>query len=400
MNNLSFVFKSAFFDFSRNKGRTFLTSLGILIGVLAVLLLMALGYGLRKYISNQLDSLGANLVYVMPGNKKAIAQGAGMVGGIKFDDKDIQKIKRLSGISVIVGVFAKPGAEVEAEGKSEIVEMIASTADINSIMNIEIEQGRLIEEKDCIKRQKNMVISPRVAEKLFGSIYNALGKNIYIENQGFKVIGVYKSKGGGGLGGSDMDSHVFVPAASVYSFNPDKKYYGIYLRGESKEIIPQLKKDIEEVLLRRYEEKQFSVVDQAEIMETISTIFNMINLVLVAIAGISLLVGGIGIMNIMYVTVTERIREIGIRRALGAHRTDILSQFLIESVFLSLFGGIAGLILAFVIVHFVQSVFPAYIDVVSVILSLGVSSAIGIIFGVFPAKKAADLIPIDAIRYE
>ena len=400
MRYLSFILKAAMFDFSRNKGRTFLTSLGILIGVLAVILLMALGYGLQKYISDQLDSLGGNLVMVMPGNKKTVMQGGGMVGGIKFDEKDLQKVKRIPGVSVIVGVFAKPGVEVEAEGKSEISEMIASNADINRIMNLEVETGRLIEDKDCIKKQKNLVMGPTLAKNLFGSVYSAVGRTVDIEGQSFKVIGVYKSKGGGGLGGSGMDEHVFIPASSAYSFNPDKKYYGLYLKADTKDRIPQLKKDIEEVLLRRYEEKQFAVVDQAEIMETISTIFNVLNVVLVAIAGISLLVGGIGIMNIMYVTVSERIREIGIRRALGAQRKDILSMFLIESIFLSLFGGLFAVLIAYIIVHFVQSIFPAYISLLSVILALGVSSAIGIIFGVFPAKKAADLIPIDAIHYE
>jgi len=289
---------------------------------------------------------------------------------------------------------------MEANGNSETGELIASTDEINIVMNLQLEEGRLLEHRDNDKRAKTIVISPKIAEKLFDNQRNALGKTITIEGQNFKVIGIYKSKGGGGLGGSDMDSHVFVSNAAAYVFNTEKKYFAIYAKAESKDLIDRVKKDIKTSLLKRYDEKQFSVVDQAEIMGTINQIFNVLNTVLVAIAAISLVVGGIGIMNIMYVTVSERIREIGIRRALGAQSKDILYQFLIESVLLSIFGGIFGLGLAYGIVYLLQSLFPAYIDLISIILSLGVSSVIGIVFGVFPAKKAADLSPIDAIRYE
>lgn len=395
-----FIVRSAIHDFTRNKGRTFLTSLGILIGVMAVVLLMALGLGLRKYISDQFDSLGANLIYIMPGSIKSMASGSGMVGGIKFDDKDVRKVSRLVGVDAVAPVFAKPGSEIEANGKSEVVELVASNEDINEIMNLQLEEGRLIMKKDRERHTKGIVISPKIAEKLFMTVIDSIGKSVNIEGQTFKVIGVYKSKGGGGLGGSDMDSHVFTSLNSVYTFNPDKKYYALYLKASSKEAIPSLKEEAKAVLLKRYEEKQFSVVDQSEIMGTVTAIFSVINTILVAIAAISLVVGGIGIMNIMYVTVSERIREIGIRRAMGALKTDILYQFLTESVLLSLLGGLLGIGISYVIVYFIQSVFPAYIDAMSVMLSIGVSTIIGVVFGVFPAKKAADLSPIDAIRYE
>lgn len=400
MNYISFLIRSAFVDFSRNKGRTILTSLGILIGVMAVVLLMALGLGLRKYISDQFDSLGANLVYVLPGNKKAITSGAGMIGGIKFDDKDVLKVKKVPGVQEVAPVFSKSGTEIEANGQSEIVEMVASNEEINSIMNLQIEEGRLLERKDVEKHYKGIVISPKITIKLFKRNIDALGKPVTIEGQVFKVIGIYKSKGGGGLGGSDMDSHVFVANSAIISFNPDKKYYGLYIKAQSKDVIPQLKTDLQSVLLKRYEEKQFSVVDQSEIMSTVSSIFDIINVILVSIAAISLVVGGIGIMNVMYITVSERIREIGIRRALGAQKNDILYQFLVQSVLLSVLGGALGIGISYAIVSALQSLFPAYIDIMSVSLALSVSSVIGVLFGVFPAKKAADLAPIDAIRYE
>ncbi|NTU74366.1 FtsX-like permease family protein, partial [Candidatus Roizmanbacteria bacterium] len=160
------------------------------------------------------------------------------------------------------------------------------------------------------------------------------------------------------------------------------------------------KTEITNILLKRYKADDFSLIEQTEILNAVSSIFSILNTVLIAIAAISLVVGGIGIMNIMYVTVSERIREIGIRRALGARRFDILAQFMIESVILSLFGGVLGLVFSYLIVLLIQSVFPAYIDLQSVILALGVSSIIGVVFGVLPAKKASDLSPMEAIRYE
>lgn len=393
---LIFTVKSAFFDFSRSKGRTFLTSLGILIGVMAVVLLMALGLGLKRYIEQQFESLGANLLYVMPGNKNTITRGGGFVGGIKFDEKDVNTIKKVKGITFIAPGFAKAGATIEANGKTEIAEIVGSSEQVVQIFNLEIEYGRLIEKKDIQKGAKVVLLSKTLVEKLFDSAEESVGKNITMENQNFKIIGIIKSKGGGG----GLDDHVYIPYKATYSFNTDKKFHAIYFKAENKEAIPQIKEEVQRLLERRYDKDDFSVLEQKEIMDTISSIFSIINMVLVAIAAISLVVGGIGIMNIMYVTVTERIREIGIRRALGAKKNDILAQFLTESVILSLLGGILGLAVSYVIVFSLQSLFPAYIDAQSVALALGVSSAIGIIFGVFPAKKAADLTPMDAIRYE
>lgn len=399
-NYFLFLIKSAIVDFGRNKGRTFLTSLGILIGVMAVVLLTAFGLGLKKYIENQFNSLGANLVYVMPGNKNSITRGGGMVGGIKFDEKDVRNLKRIKVISNIAPAFAKAGVTISANGKIEVAEILASTEEISSVMNLEVQSGRLLEKKDIQKGNKIAMIHASKAEKLFSTVDEALGKNVMLEKQSFKIIGILKSKGGGGLGGGGLDDHVYISYKAAYSFNPEKKFFAIYLKAEDKEAVAQMKSEVEVVLSKRYDKEDFSVLEQTEILDTIGSIFSIINTVLIAIAAISLIVGGIGIMNIMYVTVTERIKEIGIRRALGARSNDILWQFLVESVILSVFGGLLGLGLSYLIVFAIQSLFPAYIDLQSVILALGVSSFIGIVFGVFPAKKAADLSPIDAIRYE
>lgn len=400
MNNYFIsILKAALDDFSHNKGRTLLTSLGILIGVMAVILLLAFGLGLKQYINNQFESLGANLIMVIPGSKQTALQG-GFVGGIRFDERDVSKIKRIKTVKYVTGAFAKPGSKIRANGKTEITEIIAANEEIINVMNLEIEQGRLMEKKDVQKGDKVIMLYTPLVEKLFGTVENIVGQNVVIEKQTYKIIGILKSKGGGGLGGTNIDHQVFIPFKASFAFNADKKFFGIYLKATGKETVSETKLEIEKVLNKRYDKDEFSVLEQKEIMDTISSIFNIINTVLVAIAAISLVVGGIGIMNIMYVTVTERIREIGIRRALGARRNDILFHFLIESIILSLIGGILGLLISMLIVFLIQKLFPAYIDLGTVLLALGVSSMIGVVFGVFPAKKAADLSPIDAIRYE
>jgi putative ABC transport system permease protein len=195
---------------------------------------------------------------------------------------------------------------------------------------------------------------------------------------------VLKAKGGG-LGGNDLDANVYIPYKSAYSFNTDKKFYAIYLKTETKEDITRVKNQVEQILLKRYDKDDFTVIEQSELVNTITSIFNIVNIVLVAIAAISLLVGGIGIMNIMYVTVTERIKEIGIRRALGARKKDILFQFLIESIILSLLGGIVGLGLSFIIVFLIQSIFPAYINLESM-FCVGIS-LMGLFLAFFRQKK-------------
>ncbi len=401
MSYFIFIIKSAIFDFSRNKGRTFLTSLGILIGVMAVVLLMAFGLGLRKYINDQFESLGTNLLRILPGK---ILQGGSFrsgssLGSIRFDEKDILKLQRVKEAQYVLPVFTK-SINVSALGNIESGDLYSSTADIFAALNLKAQYGEVYTKNDVDKRSKVVVLGPKIAQKIFTNSADAVGRFVKLEKQSYKVIGVLEAKGGGGFGGPDLDSFVYMPYKTAYVFNTDKKFFVIIVKAESGANLSTVKTELINVLLKRYEEDDFSVVEQTEILGAISSIFSILNLVLVAIAAISLIVGGIGIMNIMYVTVTERIKEIGIRRALGARKKDILWQFLIESVILSLLGGFLGLLISFIIVLFIQKLFPAYIDAQSVGLALGVSSLIGIVFGVFPAKKAADLSPIDAIRYE
>lgn len=401
MEYLFFILKSAIEDFRRNKVRTFLTSLGILIGVSSVVLLMAFGLGLKKYIQNQFESLGTNLIIVLPGKffqNGQFRQGPG-VAGARFDDKDIVTLKRINTAQNVVPVFTKT-VTLKGPVDSDLSDMFASNSEIFPARNLEAEVGRVFNKNDVEKRNKVAVLGPKIADKLFGDKSKALGKVVKLENQGFSVIGILKSKGGGGFGGPDFDSFTYVPNTSALSFNPDKKYFAMYVKAINGDVIAQTKTDIKALLLKRYKEDDFSIAEQTEILNAVSSIFAILNTVLIAIAAISLIVGGIGIMNIMFVSVVERIKEIGIRRAVGATKRNILFQFLTEAVILSVLGGLLGLLFSYAVVLLIQHVFPAYINLTTVGIALGVSSAIGIIFGVFPAKRAADLSPIEAIRYE
>lgn len=395
------LLKFAFADFTRNKTRTLLTSLGITIGVFSVVLLIALGLGLKNFISNQFESLGANLVMVMPGNAFSQESGGNMRSmgtsfmGITFDEQDYLALKRINNIDYLTPLFYKSGV-VEGNGQRKTGSIEGANEDIFRLMNLEILVGDPFTKADVQSRSKKTVIGYGLAESLFYDPKDALGKSVDVDNQRFKVIGVAKKKGD-----PDVDDSIIFPYKTTFgTLNPNKTFHAIYAGINSKDKVAEVKEQMKEVLLKKYKKDEFSVVEQTEILNTINQIFTVINAVLVAIGSISLLVGGIGIMNIMYATVTERTKEVGIRRAIGATQKDILMQFLAEAVTLSVLGGILGLLLAIVVVLIIRIFFPASINVFSVIITFAISSGIGVVFGVFPARRAAKLPPIEAIRYE
>lgn len=402
MNRIEFVHlaKAAIEDFRRSKVRTALTSLGIMIGVLSVVLLISLGLGLKNYIQDQFSSMGANLVLVLPGSGFGTGGGGslggqGLIGGIHFDERDVASLKRVPELKYVMPVFMK-ATNVEANGKKNFGEILAINEEGFKLMNLEPEAGQVFGKSDVAAGTKIAVLGNNTATKLYGGSEAAVGKTVRFEGLRYKVIGVAKKKGD-----TEPDNAVFIPYRSTFgNINPNKTFFGIYLGVEDQNMIASAKKKVTDTLLRRYKKDDFSVTEQSELLSSINQIFGIINSVLVAIGSISLLVGGIGIMNIMYATVTERTKEVGIRRAVGATKSDILWQFLTESTILSLFGGVLGLLLAAIIVLIVRFFFPASINLFAVFVTLGISSAIGIFFGIYPARRAARLPPIEAIRYE
>lgn len=399
-NGINHLIRTALSDFRRNKVRTILTSLGIMIGVLSVVMLIALGLGLRNYLKQQFESLGSNLVMIMPGSGFGGEGGfggsfGGLAGGIKFDEKDVRSLARIGGVEYSIPAFFKT-VMIETGDQEEFGYAFGTNEEIFPLMNLNAQAGELFTKSDVSGRSKNVVLGKTIAEDLFDSPEDAVGKTIRVSDQRFKIIGVAEASSD-----PEMDRSVMIPYTTTFGgLNPDKNFVMIYLGVEDEEDVSFVKEKTKDTLLKRYNEDDFSVTEQEDLLETINQIFNILNGVLVAIGSISLIVGGVGIMNIMYASVTERTKEIGIRRAVGATESDILRQFLTESVMLSVFGGVFGLLLATLIVAGIKVFFPAAINLTAVILSLVVSTAIGVFFGVFPARRAAKLPPIEAIRYE
>lgn len=404
-NGTYHLIKSAIADFKRNKMRTFLTSLGITIGVMSVVMLIALGLGLKNYISEQFEGLGANLVMVMGGSGFGVGGGdegggfngpAGMFGStVEFDERDVSSLKRIQEIEYVVPVYFK-SLTIEVEENEETGYIMGVNEEFFDLMNSEMLEGSVFDKSDLQGRTKVAVLGYSLSENLFGEAGDGAGRTIRVDNMRLKVIGVLEK-----TGDREMDKAAIIPYTTTFaSLNPDKTFWSIYLGVSSEDDVETASAKAEETLLRRYKVDEFSITEQSEILSTVNQIFAVLNAILVAIGSISLLVGGIGIMNIMYATVTERTKEIGIRRAIGATKKDILVQFLAESVVLSVMGGLIGLLLSILIVLAIRIFFPAAINTLAVVIAFGVSSFIGVFFGVFPAKRAADLPPIVAIKYE
>lgn len=392
-----FQFKTALDNFRRNKTRMVLASLGIMIGVLSVVMLIALGLGLKNYIQGQFEDLGANLVIVLPGSgfSQGTAGFTGLAGGISFDEKDVVELSKISEFDYVAPVFMKT-ASVEARGEEELGYIIGSNEDYFELSNLKPLVGENLTASDIERKSKHVVLGYLLSEKLFGAAENGLGQTVKVSNQRYKVVGVTEKKGD-----NEVDNSVVMSYKTTYgSLNPDKKFFTIYMGVTDDQLVETAKEKAKAALLDRYDEDDFSISEQSEILSIINNIFGIINGFLIAIGSISLFVGGIGIMNIMYANVTERTKEIGIRRAIGATRRDIMYQFLAESVLLSGTGGVVGLVLSALIVVLVRPFFPVALNGLAVAVAIGISTAIGVFFGVFPARRAAKLTPIEAIRYE
>lgn len=389
-----------------NKLRSILTMLGIIIGVGAVIVMISIGMGVRQNVTNSIASLGSNMLIVTPGsaNKGGVRSAAGSNQSLKLDDAEAIQ-KRIKDIDYVAPTV-NSSYQVVYGNQNWNTSVYGVTPDYMKIRSLTVASGFFITNADDNSRNRVAVIGSTVATNLFGT-KNPVGSNIRIHNQPFKVIGVLESKGQSSMG-SDQDDVVLVPLKTA-----QERLMGItYIRSINIQVtntndMDAVQEQVETLLRQRHhirtgEDDDFNVRNLTSIMETMSSTTTMLTLFLGSIAAISLLVGGIGIMNIMMVSVTERTREIGIRKALGATFKDIMTQFLIESVVIGVAGGLLGVFfgvsISLLISHF--STFTTYITAAPIILSFTFSVGTGLFFGIYPAKKAARLDPIEALRYE
>lgn len=383
-----------------NKMRSFLTTLGVTIGVGAVILLVSIGSGIRSDVTAQIEGLGSNLLFVLPGK---IDPGTGPGGGgeafpenkLKLSDTRLI-LKRSPHVTNAVPIFQNAGT-AKYGNRTVSTTVLGTTPEYVPVRHFPTAKGRFFGESEINGRKKVAVLGDEVARGLFANI-DPIGKRITISGQKFTVIGVMVSKGS--TFGANLDNQIWMPVSTAQSMFGADFVQLIFIEADNSENIDIAAEETRKALTQRLSDNDFSVLDQGEILGTFQTLTGILTIALGGIAGISLLVGGIGIMNIMLVSVTERVREIGIRKAVGARSRDILVQFLIESTVLSLVGGILGILMGTLGSLSIEQYVPAEVTIWSVGLAFGFSVAVGVFFGVYPAYKASKLDPIVALRYE
>ncbi len=391
-----------------NKVRTGLTVLGIVIGIASVIVMIAIGNGSQKAIQESIQSIGSNLLTIQPGKQRSFGGGPqqGMGSAESLTRDDATAIAQGVGGITAVAPTASGNQQIIAEGNNAQSSVTGVTAAYAQVNNITIDVGSFISDVQESKRSKVVVIGPDIRDDLYGENVDVVGQKMRIGGLSFTIVGVTKSKGGTGFGSSD--EVVYMPLSTYQQYFSGSEYLSsISVSVTEQDQMTQAEEDIEALLLKRHkissvDDADFNIRNQADIIEMTSSITGTLTMLLGAVAGISLVVGGIGIMNMMLTTVTERTREIGLRKAIGANQKDIRQQFLFESATLTFMGGVIGITLgifiAFVLDHF--AITTTQVSGFSVILSFSVSAAIGIIFGYYPARRAARLNPIQALRYE
>lgn len=401
------LFKIALRALANNKLRAFLTMLGIIIGVASVITMLAIGQGSKKSIQSQIAEMGSNMIMINP--------GADMRGGVRQDPSAMQTLKLTDYESLRNDTRFLSAVSPNVTSSGQFINgannypssMNGVGLDYLSIRQLNVENGEMFSEADINSSAKVCVIGKTIVDNLFLDGSDPVGRVIRFNKIPFRIVGVLKSKGYNSMG-MDQDAIVLAPYTTVMKRILAVTYLqGIYASALSEEMTEDATNEATEILranhkLRATDDDNFNIRSQQELSNMLSSTTNLMTTLLACIAGISLIVGGIGIMNIMYVSVTERTREIGLRMSVGARGIDILSQFLIEAILISITGGIIGVMIGIGASFVVKVIlnWPVYIQLWSVLLSFAVCTLTGVFFGWYPAKKAADLDPIEAIRYE
>ncbi len=401
------LFRIAIRALVRNKLRAFLTMLGIIIGVASVIAMLAIGEGSKASIRKQMSNMGTNMVMVMPNFQRRGGVSLGASSSMALKYSDVEAIRNdavsVSGVSPEV----RASGQVIYSNQNTQTTIYGVSEEYLKIKKLEIKSGRIFSSAELKGMSKVCILGQTVIKNLFGAGADPVGLSIRIQKLPFLVIGVLKEKGESGMG-QDQDDLILAPYTTVQRRLAAIDYInGIYASAITEEKSAKAISEITETLRRTHKLKEsadndFRVMSQSELIATVSSITDMLTILLGAIAGISLLVGGIGIMNIMFVSVTERTHEIGLRMSIGGRGKDILKQFLVESILLSILGGSVGVIFGYIIARGAGSLMKIIpiVQVQTVILAFTVCFAIGVFFGWYPARKAANLNPIDALRYE
>jgi len=390
------LFSSALKSLLSNKTRTFLTMLGIIIGVFAVITLISVGEGIQNYVTKQFASLGSNLVFVTPGKLNLRGDPGANFLTNKLDEKHLNLVEKYASEYVEnITPIMEIGKTLSYKNKTYYTELQALNEFGDKTYTISIKRGVFFNRNEVNASSKVVVIGSEVEKELFSN-QDPVGKSLKIDDKVFLIVGVAAEKG------SSLDRRVFLPYTTAKKYFNIQRFSGLVMRAKSSVNIESAIKRVEIALLRDLDEDEFTVISQKDLLGSFTNILSTITLGIGAIAAISLLVGGIGIMNIMLVTVTERTREIGLRKAVGATPNNIASQFLIEATALSVLGGFIGMGLAAITVFLVRTYanFDAVIPYWALLLAFFFSLLVGVLFGTYPAIKAAKKDPIEALRYE